>query len=117
MARISHSGENAGLIADATTATHKIVIAWPDVWHDEAQLEPHLIRARSGNYGLILVGSDQELEDAKLDARLRSNARLYAEKRLSMDDYLAEYEGLIGQLVGRPVSELGGGAKREVNSS
>src|SRR5205823_13072333 len=43
-------------------------IAWPDVWHDEAQLEPQLIRARSGNYGLILVGSDQELEDAKLDA-------------------------------------------------
>jgi glycosyltransferase involved in cell wall biosynthesis len=54
------------------------------------------------------------LEDAKLDATLRSNARLYAEKRLSMDDYLAEYEGLIGELVGRPVTEPAGDSKSEV---
>src|SRR5258708_3419025 len=45
-----------------------LVLAWPDVWRDPALLEPHLIRARSGNYGLILVGTDVELEDAKLDA-------------------------------------------------
>src|SRR6476659_1223842 len=45
-----------------------LVVAWPEVWRDAKQLAPHLIRARSGNYGLILVGADQELEDAKLDA-------------------------------------------------
>ena len=44
-----------------------LVLAWPDVWRDPAALRPHLIRARSGNYGLVLVGSDTELEDARLD--------------------------------------------------
>ncbi len=44
-----------------------LVLAWPDVWRDAAQLEPHLVRARSGNYGLILVGSDAELEERGLD--------------------------------------------------
>jgi HD-GYP domain-containing protein (c-di-GMP phosphodiesterase class II) len=45
-----------------------LVLAWPEVWRDPQLLQPHLIRARSGNYGLIMVGSDPELEDAKLDA-------------------------------------------------
>jgi len=45
-----------------------LVLAWPEVWKDKAALEPHLIRARAGNYGLILVGTDQELEEARLDA-------------------------------------------------
>jgi len=45
-----------------------LVLAWPDVWTDAEQLKPHLVRARSGNYGLIVVGSDQELEAARLDA-------------------------------------------------
>ncbi|HEU0029252.1 MAG TPA: HD domain-containing phosphohydrolase [Kofleriaceae bacterium] len=44
-----------------------LVLAWPDVWRDTAQLEPHLVRARSGNYGLIVVGTDADLEDARLD--------------------------------------------------
>ena len=44
-----------------------LVLAWPDVWGDAAALQPHLVRARSGNYGLILVGTDTELEDARLD--------------------------------------------------
>src|SRR5512146_1480088 len=44
-----------------------LVLAWPEVWRDEALLRPHLVRARSGNYGLIVVGADHELEDAKLD--------------------------------------------------
>lgn len=44
-----------------------LVLAWPEVWQDPVQLRPHLIRARSGNYGLILVGSDAEFEAAKLD--------------------------------------------------
>lgn len=45
-----------------------LVIAWPEVWRDPALLQPHLVRARSGNYGLIVVGSDAELEAAHLDA-------------------------------------------------
>jgi HD-GYP domain-containing protein (c-di-GMP phosphodiesterase class II) len=44
-----------------------LVLAWPDVWRDPVQLKPHLVRARSGNYGLIVVGSDEELEEAGLD--------------------------------------------------
>jgi HD-GYP domain-containing protein (c-di-GMP phosphodiesterase class II) len=45
-----------------------LVLAWPDVWRDEAALQPHLVRARAGNYGLILVGADHEFEAAQLDA-------------------------------------------------
>ncbi|MGE0868225.1 MAG: HD domain-containing phosphohydrolase [Kofleriaceae bacterium] len=45
-----------------------VVLVWPEVWRDPAQLKPHLIRARSGNYGLCVVGSDAELEAARLDA-------------------------------------------------
>src|SRR5215467_12580615 len=44
-----------------------LVIAWPEVWKDPLQLHPHLVRARSGNYGLILVGNDDELEAAQLE--------------------------------------------------
>ncbi len=45
-----------------------LVLAWPEVWKDPEQLKPHLVRARSGNYGLIVVGTDPELEEARLDA-------------------------------------------------
>jgi len=45
-----------------------LVLAWPEVWKDPAQLQPHLVRARSGNYALILVGMDAEFEAAQLDA-------------------------------------------------
>ena len=45
-----------------------LVLAWPEVWKDAARLEPHLVRARSGNYGLLLVGTDAEFEAAQLDA-------------------------------------------------
>jgi hypothetical protein len=41
-----------------------LVLAWPEVWRDAAALRPHLVRARSGNYGLILVGGDDELAAA-----------------------------------------------------
>ena len=43
------------------------------------------------------------LEDAALSRRLRENARQYAERHLSMADYLAEYEALIGRLTGTPL--------------
>ena len=45
-----------------------LVLAWPEVWNDAERLQPHLVRARSGNYGLVVVGSDAELEAAQLDA-------------------------------------------------
>jgi HD-GYP domain-containing protein (c-di-GMP phosphodiesterase class II) len=44
-----------------------LVLAWPEVWRDEKALRPHLVRARSGNYGLILVGNEALLDEAKLD--------------------------------------------------
>jgi len=44
-----------------------LVLAWPEVWRDPEQLKPHLVRARSGNYSLLVVGSDAELEEARLD--------------------------------------------------
>ncbi len=45
-----------------------LVLAWPEVWKDPVQLHPHLVRARSGNYGLLLVGTDLEFEDSQIDA-------------------------------------------------
>lgn len=45
-----------------------LVLAWPEVWRDEAALHPHVVRARAGNYGLILVGDDAAFETARLDA-------------------------------------------------
>src|SRR5512143_2747330 len=56
------------VIAQRARSPVMLVLAWPEVWKDEAALQPHLVRARSGNYGLIFVGADGELEEAKLDA-------------------------------------------------
>ncbi len=39
------------------------VLVWPEVWRDRAALAPHLVRARSGSYGLMLVGSDDEFTE------------------------------------------------------
>jgi glycosyltransferase involved in cell wall biosynthesis len=44
------------------------------------------------------------LEDSKLNHKLRTNARRYAEKHLSMDDYLASYEALIGRMLSTKLS-------------
>lgn len=43
------------------------------------------------------------LENKSLDARLRGNARAYAEKNLAMDDYIASYRAAIERLTGRPI--------------
>ena len=37
-----------------------VVLAWPSVWRDPAAAAPHLKRARSGNYALMLVGTDDD---------------------------------------------------------
>ena len=44
-----------------------LVIAWPEVWRDQELLRPHLVRARSGNYSMIVVGSDAEFAEARLE--------------------------------------------------
>ncbi len=45
-----------------------LVLAWPEVWQDAVQLKPHLVRARSGNYGLIMVGTDPLFEEARVES-------------------------------------------------
>src|SRR6185503_3218861 len=55
------------VVAQRTRNPVLLVLAWPEVWKDNEALQPHLVRARSGNYGLIYVGDDPELEEAKLD--------------------------------------------------
>ncbi len=37
-----------------------LVLAWPSLWRDRARFEPHLTRGRSGNYALLVLGSDEE---------------------------------------------------------
>jgi HD-GYP domain-containing protein (c-di-GMP phosphodiesterase class II) len=44
-----------------------LVLVWPEVWRDPARLAPHLVRARSGNYGLLVVGEDENFAAQKLD--------------------------------------------------
>jgi HD-GYP domain-containing protein (c-di-GMP phosphodiesterase class II) len=55
------------VIAQRSRSPVLLVLAWPDVWNDEAQLEPHLVRARSGNYGLILVGGELDADDRRFE--------------------------------------------------
>src|SRR2546423_125700 len=56
------------VVAQRARHTALLVLAWPEVWKNAELLRPHLVRARSGNYGLILVGADGEFEEARLDA-------------------------------------------------
>lgn len=37
-----------------------LVLAWPEVWRDAVRVRPHLARARSGGYGLMVVGDDDD---------------------------------------------------------
>ncbi len=37
-----------------------LVLAWPQLWRDSFAVTPHLTRARSGNYSLLLFGSDDD---------------------------------------------------------
>jgi len=43
------------------------VLVWPRVWRDPATLAPHLVRARSGNYALLLLGTDDDFAAAQVD--------------------------------------------------
>lgn len=44
-----------------------LVLLWPTCWSDEDELYAHLLRARSGGFGLLLFGSDDELARAGVD--------------------------------------------------
>jgi HD-GYP domain-containing protein (c-di-GMP phosphodiesterase class II) len=44
-----------------------VILAWPELWRDRGRLAPHLVRARSGNYTLLLVGRADELAGAPAD--------------------------------------------------
>jgi HD-GYP domain-containing protein (c-di-GMP phosphodiesterase class II) len=37
-----------------------VVACWPELWRSKDSLGPHLVRARAGSYGLILVGTDDD---------------------------------------------------------
>jgi HD-GYP domain-containing protein (c-di-GMP phosphodiesterase class II) len=37
-----------------------MVLAWPDAWRDPIALQRHLMRARSGNYALLLLGAEAD---------------------------------------------------------
>jgi HD-GYP domain-containing protein (c-di-GMP phosphodiesterase class II) len=39
-----------------------VVACWPELWRDRDSLGPHLVRARTGSYGLLLVGTDADFE-------------------------------------------------------
>jgi HD-GYP domain-containing protein (c-di-GMP phosphodiesterase class II) len=60
-------GEGPGWLELARGPVH-LVLAWPEVWRDRALVAPHLTRARSGNYGLLLVGTAEELSAGDVDA-------------------------------------------------
>jgi HD-GYP domain-containing protein (c-di-GMP phosphodiesterase class II) len=78
--RVSRQGEGwieLEVIAHRARSPVMVVLAWPETWRDHTAFAPHLTRARSGNYGLILVGSLEEIEDAKLDT-VSSDADLTA---------------------------------------
>jgi HD-GYP domain-containing protein (c-di-GMP phosphodiesterase class II) len=47
-----------------------LVLVWPSLWQDDERLEPHLVRSRSGNYGLMLLGTDDDFEHGTIDGRL-----------------------------------------------
>jgi HD-GYP domain-containing protein (c-di-GMP phosphodiesterase class II) len=38
-----------------------LVLCWPGTWLEASRLAPHMTRARSGTYSLVLVGSAEEL--------------------------------------------------------
>jgi len=64
----------------------------------------------AGQNGYVTPGLDHKtlaatiltaLEDSKTGAKLRQNARIYAEKHLDLNDYLARYRDLIEQVSGK----------------
>ena len=51
--------EISGLSPRVRAGQVLLVLVWPAVWRDPASLAPHLVRARSGNYGKLLRARQQ----------------------------------------------------------
>jgi HD-GYP domain-containing protein (c-di-GMP phosphodiesterase class II) len=69
--RVRRQGEGwieLEVVAQRSRMPVVLVVAWPELWRDPALLAPHLVRARSGNYGLILAGTDEDLEGTRLES-------------------------------------------------
>jgi HD-GYP domain-containing protein (c-di-GMP phosphodiesterase class II) len=43
-----------------------LVLCWPEVWRHRGRLAPHLTRARSGTFPLVLLGTSQEFVDGEV---------------------------------------------------
>ncbi len=68
-------GEGAGYVELARDPV-VLVLAWPDLWRDRALVEPHLTRARSGNYTLIVVGTADDLASGRVDELAAAAVRI-----------------------------------------
>jgi HD-GYP domain-containing protein (c-di-GMP phosphodiesterase class II) len=60
------SGEASGYL-EVTRGQVVVVLAWPELWQRRDALAPHLTRARSGNYSLLLIGGAEELASGAID--------------------------------------------------
>jgi HD-GYP domain-containing protein (c-di-GMP phosphodiesterase class II) len=95
--------ELEGVAQRARTAV-LLVLAWPEVWRDPELVRPHLVRARSGNYGLILVGTDAEFEDAKLDQMAADTDITAITAPIGMTRLLLTLRGRVDAIVQRMAS-------------
>ena len=113
-----------------------LVLAWPELWRDPKAFDPHLTRARSGNYPLMLFGNDSDFVDGNVDEienvlaltamatpmpmerlvlavrTLCSSVELRAEKaQIELDLERARYENGLLISIGRALSQ-----QRDINS-
>jgi HD-GYP domain-containing protein (c-di-GMP phosphodiesterase class II) len=49
-----------------------LTLLWPAAWQGAGKLASHLVRARSGNYGLVLLGTEAELAEGTAEGSLDS---------------------------------------------
>jgi HD-GYP domain-containing protein (c-di-GMP phosphodiesterase class II) len=65
-------GPRTGSVASDGSARAKaplvVVVVWPEIWRDAEAIRPHLTRARSGSYALLVVGTDDEFTEGSVTA-------------------------------------------------
>ncbi len=66
-ARWSIKARDRGFLELASGSTI-LALVWPEIWRDPFRFEPHLMRARTGNYSLVLFGDDREFVEAQVDS-------------------------------------------------
>lgn len=52
---------------ELSRASTILVLVWPELWRNSDALSPHLTRARTGNYSLILLGNDDDYVGGAVD--------------------------------------------------